>query len=97
MNKLLLTISCLLLIACASNPIPRNATKKLTGTWVPVKQELGGNNIARQHFSKQSLTIRDTSYKVSAENDLEEIQQDEGVIFINKNHIQWNSSVFHPH
>ena len=89
MNKLLLTISCLLLIACASNPIPRNATKKLTGTWVPVKQELGGNNIARQFFTKQTLTIRDTTYKIIAENDLEEIQQDEGTIFINKNKIDF--------
>ncbi len=79
----------MLLSACASHPIPRNATKKLTGTWVPVKQELGGNNIARQHFIKQSLSIRDTSYIITAENDFEGLQQDEGSIYINKNKIDF--------
>jgi uncharacterized protein (TIGR03067 family) len=91
-NTLLILLS-VFITACASNPIPRYATKKLTGTWVPVKQELGGNNIARQHFIKQSLSIRDTSYIIIAENDIEGLQQDEGSIYINKNKIDFYGKV----
>lgn len=89
MNKYLYLLVSVLLFACASNTIPRNATKKLTGTWVPVKQELGGNNIARQYFNKQELSIRDTTYVITAENDIEGLQQDEGSIYINKNKIDF--------
>lgn len=87
MLRILTLFLAVILISCGANPIPRNATKKLTGAWVPVKQELGGNSISKQFFSKQTLTIRDTLYSIEAGNDLEELQLDEGSIFINKNKI----------
>lgn len=87
MFRILYLLLALILFGCGANPIPRNATKKLTGAWVPVKQELGGNSIAKQFFSKQTLTIRDTLYSIEAENDFEDLQLDEGSIYINKNKI----------
>ncbi len=87
MFRFLYLFLAVLLISCGANPIPRNATKKLTGAWVPIKQELGGNTISKQFFSKQTLTIRDTLYNIEAENDFENLQLDEGSIYINKNKI----------
>ncbi len=87
MQRLISLYIALLFLSCGANPIPRYATKKLTGAWVPVKQELGGNSISKQFFSKQTLTIRDTLYSIEAENDIEDLQLDEGSIYIKKNKI----------
>lgn len=93
MNKITLLIIALFCWACASTPIPRNSTKKLGGKWNPVKQELGGNTIAKKIFNKEILSIKDTSYVISVEGDVEGVHQDEGSIFIDKNKIDFYGKV----
>lgn len=54
-------------LSCAST---KNATMKpgkLNGTWVPVKQEIGGTLLPKPAFEKQKLIIVDTAYTVIAE------------------------------
>jgi uncharacterized protein (TIGR03067 family) len=49
---------------------PKNAVTKsdpLNGTWLPVKQEIGGGPLPRPAFQKQRLIIHDSAYTVIAE------------------------------
>ena len=43
------------------------AQTRLDGTWLPVRQEMGGNVIPAVAFSGQKLIIGDTTYTVVAE------------------------------
>ena len=47
----------------------KNALKlgKLNGTWVPVKQEMGGSSLPNIAFEKQKLILNDSNYTVVAE------------------------------
>lgn len=40
---------------------------KLSGTWVPVKQEMGGTMLPKAVFENQKLIINDSTYTVIAE------------------------------
>jgi len=40
---------------------------KLNGTWVPVKQEMGGSSLPNIAFEKQKLILNDSNYTVIAE------------------------------
>lgn len=68
-------------IGCATQPKIGTGPKKLNGTWVPVKQELAGNAIPKAFYSKQKLTIKDSTYIVEAES------IDRGTISVWKNKI----------
>jgi uncharacterized protein (TIGR03067 family) len=60
-------ISLLFILGCGSS---KNATTKsnpLNGTWVPVKQEIGGKVLPAAAFEKQKLTISDSNYTFVAE------------------------------
>lgn len=49
---------------------PKNTAMKsnpLNGTWIPVKQELGGTSLPAAAFEKQRLIISDSMYTVIAE------------------------------
>ena len=64
---------------CAST---KNATIKLSqlnGTWVPVKEEMGGTLLPKAAFEKQQLIIRDSTYSFTAES------VDKGVIKYSNN------------
>ena len=66
--RLILFMSLLLLGSGCSGP--KNAAVnpgKLNGTWIPVKQELGGKELPAAAFAKQQLIIRDSAYTVIAE------------------------------
>jgi len=48
----------------------KNATimsNNLSGTWVPVKQEIGGKAVPKEAFDGQKLIISDSSYTFTAE------------------------------
>lgn len=66
--RLVLFISLLLLSGgCAS---PKNVTmnsEKLNGTWIPVRQEMGGMELPPPAFVNQKLIISDSEYTVIAE------------------------------
>ena len=65
----LITIISLLIIGVGSagtkNAIMQSG--KLNGTWVPVKQELGGTSLPKAAFEKQTLIISDSTYTFTAE------------------------------
>ena len=44
-----------------------SAANKLDGTWIPVKQELGGTPVPATAFATQKLIISDTTYTFTAE------------------------------
>lgn len=61
-----------LLITGLSCNAPKNAasnmkSNKLNGTWMPIKQEIGGKPLPAAVFEKEKLTITDTIYTVAAE------------------------------
>jgi uncharacterized protein (TIGR03067 family) len=64
------TISLFLTISCAGL-ISLSATKaqqaNLNGTWIPVKQEIGGQALPAASYAKETLTLIDTLYTVMAE------------------------------
>jgi uncharacterized protein (TIGR03067 family) len=41
--------------------------KKLNGTWIPIRQEMGGMTLPPAAFEKQKLIISDSTYTVIAE------------------------------
>ena len=43
------------------------ANSKLDGTWIPVKQEIGGKELPKAVYEKQKLVIVDSNYIVTAE------------------------------
>jgi uncharacterized protein (TIGR03067 family) len=62
------SISILAFILCGLSV--KNATgvfDKLNGTWIPVKQEMGGVLLPKTVFDNQKLIINDSTYIVSAE------------------------------
>jgi len=42
-------------------------SEQLDGTWIPVRQEIGGASLPPQAFQKQRLIIRDSAYTLIAE------------------------------
>ena len=65
----LFTFTCLLILnlACTSTKNNRIKSGNLNGTWIPVKQEIGGAALPNAAFEKQSLTITDSNYTFIAE------------------------------
>lgn len=68
MRSLLVAIIVLLAIACAVSKNSSMKENKLTGTWVPVHQELAGTPIPVGAFANQKLIISDSNYTFIAEN-----------------------------
>ena len=71
-----------LLIIGAGCAGTKNATIKLSqlnGTWIPVKEEMGGTLLPKAAFEKQQLIIRDSTYSFTAES------VDKGVIKYSNN------------
>ncbi len=64
----ILVISLLFLGAgCTSAKKAGMAPRALTGTWVPVAQEMGGKTLPKAAFEKQTLIISDSTYTFTAE------------------------------
>jgi uncharacterized protein (TIGR03067 family) len=52
---------------CASTKHTNRESNKYNGTWIPIKQEIGGILLPHSAFEKQKLIIYDSSYTVFAE------------------------------
>ena len=66
--RLITFISLLILgLSCASTKNATMKPNKLNGTWVPVKQEMGGTLLPKAAFENQKLIISDSTYTVIAE------------------------------
>ena len=79
MRSILFIFLLILGAGCAGT---KNATIKLSqlnGTWIPVKEEMGGTLLPKAAFEKQQLIIRDSTYSFTAES------VDKGVIKYSNN------------
>jgi uncharacterized protein (TIGR03067 family) len=54
-------------VCCISAKNTVIKSNKLNGTWLPVKQEIGGTQLAKAAFEKQKLIINDSAYTFTAE------------------------------
>ena len=52
---------------CAGTKNSGMKSNKLNGTWVPVKEEIGGTALPKAAFETQKLIISDSNYTFSAE------------------------------
>lgn len=57
----------LVFLGCISTKKTSQSSNILNGTWIPVKQELGGKELPAVVFEKQKLIISDSTYTVIAE------------------------------
>ncbi len=66
--RLLTCISLLLFtLGCGSTKNTVMKPNKLNGTWVPVKQEMGGVSFPSAAFGNQKLILSDSNYTLNAE------------------------------
>ena len=73
-----LIIFFLLLLAASCNSTKKiSTTNKLSGTWVPVREEIGGTVLPKAAFQTQKLVIYDSNYTFTAES------VDKGVVKLN--------------
>lgn len=65
MRQLKILLFICLGISCVTSK--NTKTNALNGTWVPVKQEIGGKELPNVAFEKQKLVINDNEYIMNAE------------------------------
>ena len=70
-------IKILILILFFTIPVFSQASNDLNGTWMPVKQEMGGKPFPEKVFEAQTLVIMDSNYTFTAES------IDKGILNIN--------------
>ena len=61
-------------LSCSGTKHAIIKSSKLNGTWIPVKQEIGGISLPKPAFEKQKLILSDSNYTFIAES------TDKGVI-----------------
>lgn len=54
-------------LGCAGTKNTANRPNPLNGTWLPVRQEMGGKALPAAFYEKQKLILNDSSYTVVAE------------------------------
>ena len=54
-------------LSCGSTKNVAKSSNKLNGSWVPIKQEIGGTMLPEAAFKTQKLIISDSNYTFSAE------------------------------
>lgn len=54
-------------LSCTSSKNAAKSLNKLNGSWVPIKQEIGGTVLPEAAFKTQKLIISDSNYTFSAE------------------------------
>jgi len=67
MRVIILIAFCLVCFNCNTTKKAANASNKLNGTWIPVKEEIGGTSLPATAFATQKLIIMDTTYTFTAE------------------------------
>src|SRR4029079_14165168 len=54
-------------LGCTGPKKAVTTSNKLNGTWIPVKQEIGGKELPEAVYGKQKLIIADSNYTFTAE------------------------------
>lgn len=79
MRYLIFILLLFISISCTSTKNALTDSNKLNGSWVPVKQEIGGTVLPKSAFESQKLIINDSTYTFTAES------TDKGIVRIYKN------------
>ena len=69
----------ILLQSCAGPKMVESQMSKYNGTWVPVKQEMGGQALPKAAYETQKLILKDSTYTLIAES------VDKGVVRVKDN------------
>lgn len=78
--RLISFIALILLVAsCSSTKNTIVKTKQLNGSWLPIKQEIGGKVLPAAVYQTQKLIIKDSLYTLVAES------VDKGIVKLNGN------------
>ena len=67
MRHLTIVLFTCLSIGFATTQKANAQTNSLNGTWIPVKQEMGGTSLPEAAFVKQKLVMLDSNYTFTAE------------------------------
>ena len=67
MKQLSILLLVCLHLGCATTRNTKTNSGVLNGTWIPVKQEMGGKELPAAAFAKQKLIISDSMYTFTAE------------------------------
>jgi uncharacterized protein (TIGR03067 family) len=67
MRSIIFSLFLILCLVCSSTINVKAQSKKLNGSWKPVKQEIGGSELPPATFEKQKLIIIDSNYTFTAE------------------------------
>ena len=67
MKHLLVLLIICLSISCTTTKNTKSPATILNGTWIPIKQQMGGKELPPAAFEKQKLIILDSNYTFIAE------------------------------
>jgi len=67
MKQLTFFLFICLMTGCSTSKKTNAKSNPLNGTWIPVKQEMGGTSFPKTIFEKQQLIIFDSTYTLTAE------------------------------
>ena len=67
MKHLLVLLIICLSISCTTTKNTKSPATILNGTWIPIKQQMGGKELPPTAFEKQKLIILDSNYTFIAE------------------------------
>ena len=67
MKQLIFLLAICGMAACGTTKKTGAGSNPLNGTWVPVKQEMGGTALPKTSYEKQQLVLLDSTYTFTAE------------------------------
>lgn len=79
MRLITFILLCSVGLSCTTTKKVTMSTNILNGTWIPIKQEMGGKALPAPVFEKQKLIISDSAYTFIAES------TDKGIVEYNEN------------
>jgi len=65
--KYLYILIAIVFAACSSSKNSSTTSNPLNGTWLPIKEEIGGKELPPAAFSTQKLVMSDSNYTFTAE------------------------------
>ncbi len=67
MRKIFFILLAIFCLSCNSTKHAVTKSNKLNGTWIPVKEEMGGTLLPTAAFKSQQLILKDSNYIFTAE------------------------------
>jgi uncharacterized protein (TIGR03067 family) len=67
MKRMTFLLINILILGCSPANRAYMVPNPIKGSWIPVKQEIGGKLLPQAAYEKQTLTLQDSTYRVVAE------------------------------